>query len=144
MKINFSGNIPVQQTAGAAGFDLIADPQPVGSVHIGPGSWALVPTGTYVEIPEGYVGYVAPRSGLALRHAVTVLNAPGIIDSDYRGEIGVILINHGRETFTAKHGERIAQLIIAPVVDDIEPVIVEREELSASERGARGFGSTNV
>ena len=106
---------------------------------IPPGEWAKVRTGLAVEIPAGFEGQVRPRSGLALRHGVTVLNAPGTIDADYRGEIGVILINHGPSSFTVRRGDRIAQLVIAPVV---QAQWHEETTLSETDRGAGGFGST--
>ena len=109
---------------------------------ISQGKWrerALVPTGLAIALPPGFEGQVRPRSGLALKHGITVLNAPGTIDADYRGEIGVPLINHGHETFTIRRGERIAQMVVAPVVQvSFAPV----GELPPSERGSGGFGST--
>lgn len=129
--------VPRYQTADAAGMDLHAaldEPQ-----TIAPGAVAAVPTGLAMAIPRGYEGQVRPRSGLALKHALTVVNAPGTVDSDFRGQVMVLLINHGRELFTIAHGERIAQLVIAPVVQvDLDVV----EELSETVRGAGGFGST--
>jgi dUTP pyrophosphatase len=100
-----------------------------------------VPTGLRVAIPEGFAGLVLPRSGLALRTGVTVLNAPGLIDSGYRGEVGVLLVNHGSEPVTVRRGERIAQLVIQPVA---RAVLVEVRGLEASQRGAGGFGSTGA
>ena len=105
------------------------------------GSVAAVGTGLYLEIPEGYEGQVRPRSGLALKHGVTILNAPGTIDSDYRGELRVILINHGRETFHIEPGDRVAQIVFAPVT---QMEIEEADELGGSERASRGFGSTGI
>ena len=124
-------------TAAAAGLDLRAAVE--SPVVIEPGFRATVPTGFAVEIPVGYEGQVRPRSGLAAKSGVTVLNAPGTIDADYRGEIKVILVNLGRSTYTVENGARIAQLVIAPVtrVDTAEV-----ETLSATERGDGGFGST--
>ncbi len=108
---------------------------------LAPGDYRLVPTGLQLEIPAGWEGQVRPRSGLALRHGITVLNSPGTIDSDYRGEVGVILINHGRKSFTLKRGDRIAQLVVARV----EAVRWEDvDELSLSNRGDGGFGSTGI
>ena len=127
--------LPRYETAGSAGLDLRAD-EPV---SLAPGERRLVPTGLAVEIPRGWEGQVRPRSGLALRLGVGMVNAPGTIDSDYRGEVGVILVNHGREPVSFGRGERIAQLVIAPVAR-AELVLVE--ELADSERGAGGFGST--
>jgi dUTP pyrophosphatase len=128
-------DLPRYETAGSAGLDLRAD-EPVA---LAPGERRLVPTGLAVEIPHGYEGQVRPRSGLALRLGVGMVNAPGTIDSDYRGEVGVILVNHGREPVAFARGERIAQLVISPVTR-AELVLVE--ELAGSERGAGGFGST--
>jgi dUTP pyrophosphatase len=101
-----------------------------------------IPTGFAVEIPLGFEGQVRPRSGLAARHGITLLNSPGTIDADYRGEVKVIVINHSKETFMIERGMRIAQLVIAKVVDDLE--IVEVNELSGTQRGAGGFGSTGT
>lgn len=127
--------LPRYETAGSAGLDLRAD-EPVA---LAPGERRLVPTGLAVEIPPGHEGQVRPRSGLALRLGVGMVNAPGTIDSDYRGEVGVILVNHGREPVSFARGERIAQLVIAPVAR-AELVLVD--DLAESERGGGGFGST--
>jgi dUTP pyrophosphatase len=132
--------LPAYETAGAAGLDLRAA-LPDGPLRLEPGERLLVPTGLVLELPEGTEGQVRPRSGLALRHGVTLLNTPGTIDADYRGEVGVILINHGREAFTVTHGDRIAQLVVAAV---LQAEIVEATELSDTTRGADGFGSTGV
>ena len=106
---------------------------------LAPGQYALVPTGLAIALPPGYEAQVRPRSGLAAKHGVTVLNSPGTIDADYRGEIKVILINHGQTAFVVKRGERIAQMVIAPMVQaELVPVAT----LSATDRGAGGFGST--
>jgi dUTP pyrophosphatase len=130
---------PRQQTAGAAGVDLLAALGPDEELSLAPGQRTLVPTGLALAIPPGYEGQVRPRSGLAAKHGVTVLNAPGTIDADYRGEVKVILINHGDAPFAIRRGERIAQLVVAPVTEaSFEP----RESLDATERGAGGFGST--
>ena len=118
-----------------AGLDLLA----AEAATIEPGGRALVPTGVAVAIPSGYAGLVLPRSGLALRHGVTVLNAPGLIDAGYRGEIKVLLINHDRAAATVARGERIAQLVLQRVE---RAELIEVEDLPASERGADGFGST--
>jgi dUTP pyrophosphatase len=129
--------LPAYATAGSAGADLtaaVAEP-----VILPPGSRALVPTGIAVALPEGYEAQVRPRSGLAMRHGVTVLNSPGTIDSDYRGEIRVILANLGSDPVTIARGDRIAQLVVAPV-DRAQWRRVT--ELPASTRGAAGFGST--
>ncbi len=127
--------IPRYMTAGAAGLDLRADEGCV----LAPGERRLVPTGLALEIPEGYEGQVRPRSGLAVRHGIGMVNAPGTIDWDYRGEVGVALINLGTESFTVARGDRIAQLVIAPVVQAAIELV---EELAVSDRGAGGFGST--
>lgn len=137
--LKVSGNVPARSTAGAVGMDLRADVD--GSVFLAPGMRALVTTGTRVEIPEGYAGWVTPRSGLAVKHGITVLNAPGLIDSDYRGDVGVILVNLGDKPYWVQNGDRIAQLSIAPAPR--LAIDVSREnELSETERGERGFGST--
>ncbi len=131
--------LPVQATPGSAGLDLRA--AVAGDVEILPGRWALVPTGIALALPPGTEGQVRPRSGLALRHGITVLNAPGTIDSDYRGEIAVPLINHGAEPFIVRRGDRIAQLIVAPVLS----VVLSEAETLPESLGARrvgGFGST--
>lgn len=129
--------LPAYQTEGAAGMDLAAALD--ADVIIAGGEHRLIPTGIHLAIPPGFEGQVRPRSGLALRHAVTVLNAPGTIDSDYRGEVKVALINHGKEPFLVRRGERIAQLVICPVAR------AEWEltgELDATVRGTGGHGST--
>jgi dUTP pyrophosphatase len=136
--INQSGNaLPGYETAHAAGMDLRADLKE--PVTIEPGQWRLIPTGLFVEIPEGYEGQIRPRSGLAFKHGITVLNSPGTIDADYRGEIKVILINHSSVPFTVRQGERIAQLVIARY-EQIE--WVESDQLAETRRGSGGFGST--
>ncbi len=130
---------PRQQSVGAAGVDLLAALGVSETLTIAPGKRALVPTGMAIALPAGYEAQVRPRSGLAAKHGVTVLNTPGTIDADYRGEIKVILINLGDEPFAIRRGERIAQMVVAPVS------IVEfqlREALDATERGTGGFGST--
>ena len=104
-----------------------------------PGERAVVPTGLAVEIPDGYAGFVQPRSGLAARHGIGIVNSPGLIDSGYRGEISVVLLNTGRDPFSVEAGMRIAQLVVAPVAS---VRLVEVDELAASERGSRGFGSS--
>jgi dUTP pyrophosphatase len=128
---------PAYQTDGAAGLDLHA--ALAGNVILGHGERALIPTGWSIEIPAGYEGQVRPRSGLALHHGVTVLNAPGTIDSDYRGELGVVLINFGAQPIAIRHNDRIAQLVIATVT---RCSIDSRPVLSLTHRGASGFGST--
>ena len=130
--------LPAYQTAGAAGLDLAAA---LGSdiLCLAPGARQLVPTGLALHIPPGYEGQVRPRSGLALKHGLTVLNAPGTIDSDYRGEISVLLVNHGTAPVNIGHGMRIAQLVIAPVS---RATLREVDALGATARGAGGYGST--
>lgn len=131
--------IPEYKTSGAAGADVCAflsEP-----VVIKSGEFAMIPTGLSFAIPEGYEIQVRPRSGLAAKNGVTVLNTPGTIDSDYRGEVKVILINHGKDAFTVNDGDRIAQLIVAPVT---QGVFEKTDELDSTERGEGGFGSTGV
>ncbi|MGA3302924.1 MAG: dUTP diphosphatase [Methylovirgula sp.] len=131
--------LPAYQSAGAAGLDLIAAIAADAKLIIEPGGRALVPTGIALQIPKGFEAQVRPRSGLALEHGVTILNAPGTIDSDYRGEICVLLTNLGKDIFELRRGLRIAQLIVAPVIRATLTVV---EELEESGRGAGGFGST--
>ena len=133
--------LPSYQSEGAAGLDLLAAVAADAPVIIGPGQRALVPTGLAIALPVGTEGQVRPRSGLAARHGVTVLNAPGTIDADYRGEIQVILVNLGQEAFTVMRGTRIAQLIIAPV---LQVTICETANLDETTRGVGGFGSTGM
>lgn len=133
--------LPAYETAGAAGLDLRAALGAGQSLTLSPAAQVLVPTGLMLQLPEGFEGQVRPRSGLAARHGVTVLNAPGTVDSDYRGEVKVILINHGRAAVTICHGDRIAQLVVAPVT---RVSLVESETLEATARGAGGFGSTGM
>jgi dUTP pyrophosphatase len=131
--------VPRQQTAGAAGLDLAAALPADATVEIAPGAVAMIPTGFTMALPEGYEAQIRPRSGLAARHGVTVLNAPGTVDADYRGEVMVMLINHGKAPFAVRRGERIAQMVVAPV----SRVTFEiRETLDATERGTGGHGST--
>lgn len=127
--------LPVYAKPGDAGLDLRASE----AASIAPGERRLVPTGLTVAIPEGHAGFVLPRSGLAMQKGVTVLNAPGLIDSGYRGELKVLLINHGAEAVAIERGERIAQLVIQPVT---QARLVEVERLPDSTRGSSGFGST--
>lgn len=129
--------LPAYQTAGAAGLDLMS----AVALTLAPGARALVPTGLSVAIPDGYEGQVRPRSGLALKHGVTVVNAPGTIDCDYRGELCVLLINHGAQPFEVSRGARVAQLVLAPVV---QLAIEETDDLDETSRGAGAFGSTGV
>jgi dUTP pyrophosphatase len=131
--------LPAYQSAHAAGLDLLAAVPEDAPLILSPGQRALVPTGLTIALPPGYEAQVRPRSGLAAKHGVTVLNAPGTVDADYRGEIGVLLINHGDAPFPIRRGERIAQLVIASVV---QAELVPAASLSATERGAGGFGST--
>jgi dUTP pyrophosphatase len=131
--------LPAYETPGAAGMDLraaVADDEPM---ILRPGAWVAAPTGLALALPDGFEGQVRPRSGLAARHGVTLLNTPGTIDSDYRGEVRVILINLGEEDFTIRRGDRIAQLVIAPVT---RARWAEVEALDETERGHGGFGST--
>lgn len=131
--------LPEYATGGSAGADLAAAVD--GELIVAPGTRLAIPTGLVLEIPDGFEGQVRPRSGLALRHGITVANAPGTIDSDYRGEVKVILVNPGAEPFVVRRGDRIAQLVIAPVA---RARFVEREEVAATGRGDGGFGSTGV
>ena len=133
--------LPAYETEGSAGMDLLAALDEGEEMVIEPGARALVPTGLKMAIPLGYEVQVRPRSGLAYKKGLTVLNAPGTIDSDYRGEVKVILINHGQDAVTLTRGERIAQMVIAPVV---QATWRECEELSETQRGAGGFGSTGT
>lgn len=136
--VNRSRNaLPLYQTPLSAGMDVRADLEQ--SVTLAPLGRAMIPTGLYVELPEGYEMQVRPRSGLAAKHGITVLNSPGTIDADYRGEIRIILVNLSSEAFTVEPGERIAQLVVARHEQvEWEPV----EELGTTERGTGGFGST--
>lgn len=131
--------LPSMQTAGAAGVDLAAAVAPGEPQVLAPGRRALVPCGFALALPPGFEAQLRPRSGLALEHGVTLLNAPGTIDADYRGEIKVILINLGAADFTIRRGDRIAQLVVAPVC---RPNFSVKAALDATERGDRGFGST--
>lgn len=131
--------LPRYMTEGAAGMDVVA--APVEPIVLNRGSRVLVPTGLALEIPHGYEVQVRPRSGLALRHGVTLANAPGTIDSDYRGELGIILINLGDEPFVVSRGDRVAQLVVCPVV---QAELVSVETLEDTERGSGGFGHTGT
>ena len=131
--------LPAYQTAHAAGLDLLAAVAEDRPQTLAPGQRALVPTGLMMAVPPGHEAQVRPRSGLALKHGVTVLNAPGTVDADYRGEVSVLLINHGEEPFTIRRGERIAQLVIAAVT---QANLVAVASLSPTDRGSGGFGST--
>jgi len=131
--------LPSYETSGAAGADLRANLPGRGSVSLEPGARALIPTGLHVEIPVGYEMQIRPRSGLALKHGLSLPNTPGTIDSDYRGPLGVILINFGDTPVTIEHGDRIAQAVIAPVVQAVFEIC---DHLSETDRAAGGFGST--
>ena len=134
-------DLPAYQSEGSAGLDLMAAINAEAMMVLEPGAWDLVPTGLALALPPGWEAQVRPRSGLALRHGVTTLNAPGTIDSDYRGEIGVILINHGRQPFGIRRGTRIAQLVFGR----FERITwAETLNLEATARGADGFGSTGL
>jgi dUTP pyrophosphatase len=131
--------LPAYQSADAAGLDLLAAVAEDAPLILAPGKHAMVPTALAIALPPGFEAQVRPRSGLAAKHGVTVLNSPGTVDADYRGEINVILINHGAAPFTIRRGERIAQMVIAPVV---QAQLVQVSSLSATDRGSGGFGST--
>ncbi|HLX15867.1 MAG TPA: dUTP diphosphatase [Bradyrhizobium sp.] len=131
--------LPAYQSALAAGLDLLAAVPEMAPMILAPGKYALIPTGLTIALPPGYEAQIRPRSGLAVRHGVTVLNAPGTVDADYRGEIGVLLINHGDAPFPVRRGERIAQMVIAPIT---HAELLPTASLSATDRGSGGFGST--
>ena len=131
--------LPAYQSQGAAGFDLMAALD--AEMILAPGEFSAIPTGLQMAIPEGWEGQVRPRSGLAFKAGITVLNSPGTIDCDYRGEVKVILINHGAAPFTITHGMRIAQMVIAPAM---QAQISEASALDDTDRGASGFGSTGT
>ena|SRR5690349_18678043 len=133
--------LPAYETAGAAGMDLRAAVPEDRPILINPGKRALVPTGLILEIPEGYEGQVRPRSGLALKHGVTCLNTPGTIDSDYRGELKVLLINHGDDPYEVTRGTRIAQIVFARVA---RLTLAEKTGTEGTSRGSGGFGSTGT
>jgi dUTP pyrophosphatase len=133
--------LPFYQSASAAGIDLTAAVQAGEPLTLKPGERALVPTGLVLQIPEGHEGQVRPRSGIALRHGVTVLNSPGTIDADYRGEVMVLLINLGDEPVNIKRGERIAQLVFAPIT---QASLIAVKSVSDTSRGSGGFGSTGM
>ena len=133
--------LPDYQSVHAAGLDLIAAVPSDTPVEIAPGTRAMIPTGIAIALPPGNEGQIRPRSGLAARHGVTVLNSPGTIDADYRGEIQIILVNLGAETFVISRGMRIAQLVIAPIQ---HVKLVEFENLDTTDRSAGGFGSTGT
>ena len=131
--------LPAYQSVHAAGLDLLAAVPEDKPLTMQPGQRALVPTGLMIAVPPGYEAQVRPRSGLAVKHGVTVLNSPGTVDADYRGEVSVLLINHGEEPFTIRRGERIAQLVVAAVT---QANLVAVASLSSTDRGNGGFGST--
>jgi len=133
--------LPAYQSADTAGLDLMAAVPADAPVVIAPGARAQIPTGISIALPRGTEGQVRPRSGLAARHGISVLNTPGTVDSDYRGEIQVILVNFGAESFSVERGQRIAQLVIAPI---LRAQLFESEKLAKTARGAKGFGSTGA
>lgn len=136
-KLHPEAQIPRYMTELAAGLDIQALPE--NSIELLPGERCLIPTGLAVAIPPGYEIQVRPRSGLAIKHGIALVNSPGTIDADYRGEIGIIMINHGQEPFMINPGDRIAQLVVAPVC---QAHLVEVEQLPGTERGEGGFGHT--
>ena len=131
--------LPAYQSSHAAGLDLLAAVPEQKPVVLAPGRHAMIPTGLVIALPDGFEAQVRPRSGLAAKHGITVLNSPGTVDADYRGEINVLLVNLGSEPFTIRRGERIAQMVIAPVT---RVELVRAVSLSSTERGSGGFGST--
>ena len=144
--VNKSSNpLPTYSTEYSAGMDLRANLKDEKGndevISIAPGERALIPIGLYIQLPYGYEGQIRPRSGLALKYGITVLNTPGTIDADYRGEIGVCLINHGNDTFDVHHGDRIAQIVFAQVE---QATLVEVSELVNTKRGDGGFGHTGI
>ncbi|SEL95540.1 deoxyuridine 5'-triphosphate nucleotidohydrolase [Syntrophus gentianae] len=137
---HFSGlSLPRYMTEGAAGMDIYA--AVTGDVMIGPGERALIPTGLVIALPEGFEAQIRPRSGLALKHGVTLVNSPGTIDADFRGEIGVLLINHGKEPFLISRGSRIAQMVVTPVC---RAAWFESRVLESTIRGDGGFGHSGI
>jgi dUTP pyrophosphatase len=134
-------NVPRYETSGAAGMDICAAVPESDPVTLRPGERSLIPTGYIFEIPHGYEAQIRPRSGLAIKNGITCLNTPGTIDSDYRGEVKVILINLGQDDFTITRGMRIAQIVLAPVT---QMPIIEVSDVTETARGAGGFGSTGV
>lgn len=132
-------DLPAHETDFSAGADLRAAVPENAPVELAPGEWTLIPTGIQIALPKGYEGQVRPRSGLAYRHGVTVLNSPGTIDADYRGEVKVLLINHGADPFMIERGERIAQLVVA---QHAHVTWQEKDALEETIRGGGGFGST--
>jgi dUTP pyrophosphatase len=143
MRLPHSADLPLPeyQSALAAGLDLVAAVPADAPVEIAPNNRAMIPTGIAIALPAGTEGQIRPRSGLAARHGITVLNSPGTIDADYRGELQIILVNISSETFTVRRGMRIAQLVIASI---IHAKLVEYDSLEATERASGGFGSTGT
>ena len=133
-------SLPAYQSADAAGLDLLAAVPEDEPAMLAPGAYAMIPTGLVIAVPSGFEAQVRPRSGLAAKHGITVLNSPGTVDADYRGEVCVLLINHGSEPFTIRRGERIAQMVIAPVV---KAELAVAASLTSTARGSGGFGSTD-
>jgi dUTP pyrophosphatase len=133
--------LPEYQSALAAGLDLLAAVAAEAPIEIAPGGRAMIPTGVAIALPPGHEGQIRPRSGLAIRHGITVLNSPGTIDADYRGELQVILVNIGSESFVVRRGMRIAQIVIAPVQ---HAELVEVDSLDGTARASGGFGSTGT
>ena len=133
--------LPSYQSARAAGLDLLAAVAADAPVMLAPGERRLIPCGIAIALPDGFEGQVRPRSGLALKHGITVLNSPGTIDADYRGEVQVLLINHGTQPFVIRRGDRIAQMVVAPVTQIAWNVV---ERLDETERGSGGYGSTGI
>lgn len=131
--------LPAYQSADAAGLDLLAAIPHDAPLDLAPGTYAMIPTGLVIALPSGFEAQVRPRSGLAAKHGVTVLNSPGTVDADYRGEVNVLLINHGKDPFTIRRGERIAQMVIAPVV---QAQLAAATSIAPTARGSGGFGST--
>ena len=139
---HFEGlELPAYESDAAAGVDLRAAVEEGAPIKLTPGERVLVPTGLAMELPDNFEAQIRPRSGLAIKNGITALNSPGTIDADYRGEVKIILINHGQETFTIERGMRIAQMVIAPIVQARFHV---SDELSETKRGSGGFGSTGV
>ncbi|MEQ8252613.1 MAG: dUTP diphosphatase [Oceanibaculum nanhaiense] len=132
-------DLPAYQTADSAGLDLVAAVE--AEMVLNPGERALVPTGLAIALPSGYEAQIRPRSGLAFKHGMTVLNSPGTVDADYRGEVKVLMINLGQEPFAVKRGERIAQMVVAPVTQIVWQPVADLDETA---RGAGGFGSTGT
>ena len=139
IKKDHPGSLPQYMTEGSSGMDLFASLEK--EVTLGPGERRLVPTGISVAIPEGFEGQIRPRSGLAIQKGIGIVNGPGTIDSDYRGEIGVLLINFGKESFTVRNGERIAQIVISRV---FRSILVEVDDLPPTQRQGGGFGHTGI